>query len=691
MALAAQGDTWGIPGPTFLLWYVAPSSRWRSSAGSTAASCSPARATPHVHDARAAADRVPQRRRQARRLRLARRPARGRRDRQRAGQDPRSERPDARRRHPARHRRLQRRRPAHPRPRGPDRPWVRSALDQLRAGLETNGLAVSPSRRRTARSWAFAGLVPARPRRRPAASPASPTTSRSASSSSPCSRRHPDDPAGRAAPPGHRRGPPRHGRPAPQHDYLSPGSRRPTRPTARPARRWAWRCTAAPRSTRWTRPSPRRRRCSGSPRPVARAAGPAPAAPAAAAPRAAAVRRSCGGGGGGGAAAEAGAAGDDPAEAATTAWGSAGGPRSPGTSPSLPGLRFAEVVAESVHAHARAARAASPTCATAASPSSRTASSCRSAARSRSSRPASPTWPRSPERLGAPLVSEHIAFVRAGGVEAGHLLPVPRSREAVDAVVANVRRTQAELDVPIALEPIAALFDWPDDELDEGAFLTEILDRTGALLLLDVANVYANARNRGTDPAALLDRLPLERIAYCHVAGGAEHDGRLPRHAHRRGAPGGPRPRRRALRPAPPAGADAGTRRRLPAGRRPDRRTGRDRRRVRLPGDHVSLARRPAGRPGGGADRRAPPYPPASTPGWSRSRGSPCCASAPVRSRGSGPTWPRPSATRWQRRMGRLGRDPPDRRLPARRLGPRPRPRPARRTTPGRRRRTRRP
>ncbi|GID95051.1 hypothetical protein Adi01nite_44630 [Amorphoplanes digitatis] len=129
------------------------------------------------------------------------------------------------------------------------------------------------------------------------------------------------------------------------------------------------------------------------------------------------------------------------------------------------------------------------------------------------------------ERLAAPLVSEHIAFVRAGGVEAGHLLPVPRSREAVDAVVANVRRTQAELSVPIALEPIAALFDWPDDEMDEGAFLTEILERTDALLLLDVANVYANARNRGTEPADLFDRLPLERVAYVHVAGGAEHDG----------------------------------------------------------------------------------------------------------------------------------------------------------------------
>ncbi|GGM13113.1 DUF692 domain-containing protein [Dactylosporangium sucinum] len=128
--------------------------------------------------------------------------------------------------------------------------------------------------------------------------------------------------------------------------------------------------------------------------------------------------------------------------------------------------------------------------------------------------------------LGAPLVSEHIAFVRAGGLEAGHLLPVPRTHEAIDAIVANVRRTQSALGgVPLALEPIAALFDWPDAELTEAEFLTEILDRTGCGLLLDIANVYANARNRHEDPLVLLDALPLERIAYVHVAGGVEHDG----------------------------------------------------------------------------------------------------------------------------------------------------------------------
>jgi uncharacterized protein len=130
------------------------------------------------------------------------------------------------------------------------------------------------------------------------------------------------------------------------------------------------------------------------------------------------------------------------------------------------------------------------------------------------------------EAVGAPLVSEHVSFVRAGGRDAGHLLPLPRTREALDVLAANIRRTQAELAVPLALEPIAALFDWPDDELDEPDFLTELLDRTGTLLLLDVANVYANARNRGQDARAVIDRMPLDRVAYLHMAGGAERDGR---------------------------------------------------------------------------------------------------------------------------------------------------------------------
>lgn len=136
------------------------------------------------------------------------------------------------------------------------------------------------------------------------------------------------------------------------------------------------------------------------------------------------------------------------------------------------------------------------------------------------------------EALGSPLVTEHIAFVRAGGaltasprLEAGHLLPVPRTRDALDVLCENVRIAQDALPVPLALENIAALFSWPGEELTEGQFLSELVERTGVRLLIDVANLHTNHVNRGEDPAAALAALPLETIAYVHVAGGFERDG----------------------------------------------------------------------------------------------------------------------------------------------------------------------
>ncbi|WP_149829796.1 DUF692 domain-containing protein [Streptomyces tailanensis] len=136
------------------------------------------------------------------------------------------------------------------------------------------------------------------------------------------------------------------------------------------------------------------------------------------------------------------------------------------------------------------------------------------------------------EALGAPLVTEHIAFVRAGGaltaspqLEAGHLLPVPRTRDALDVLCENVRIAQDALPVPLALENIAALINWPGEEMTEGQFLYDLVDRTGVRLLIDVANLHTNHVNRGEDPAKALDELPVEAIAYVHVAGGFERDG----------------------------------------------------------------------------------------------------------------------------------------------------------------------
>ncbi len=76
-----------------------------------------------------------------------------------------------------------------------------------------------------------------------------------------------------------------------------------------------------------------------------------------------------------------------------------------------------------------------------------------------------------------------------------------------------------------AVENIAWSFRWPDDAIDEGDFHHEVAEATGCGLLLDVGNLYANARNAGRDPFELLERYPLDRVAMVHVAGGVFEEG----------------------------------------------------------------------------------------------------------------------------------------------------------------------
>ena len=123
-------------------------------------------------------------------------------------------------------------------------------------------------------------------------------------------------------------------------------------------------------------------------------------------------------------------------------------------------------------------------------------------------------------RFRAPLVSEHVAFTRSSDLEIGHLMPLPRTHVALSVLCDNIRRTQDALHVPLALENIAALFEWPDPEMGAADFLAAALERTGAALLLDAANLYADVVNFGLDAESFLDSLPLARTVYAHVAGG---------------------------------------------------------------------------------------------------------------------------------------------------------------------------
>lgn len=121
------------------------------------------------------------------------------------------------------------------------------------------------------------------------------------------------------------------------------------------------------------------------------------------------------------------------------------------------------------------------------------------------------------DRHGAQGYSEHLSYCADDG-QLYDLLPIPFTQEAVRHVAARIQRVQDVLQRRIAIENVS-YYCAPGAELSELAFLTAVLEEADCELLLDVNNVYVNSCNHGYDAREFLRGLPLERIAYLHIAG----------------------------------------------------------------------------------------------------------------------------------------------------------------------------
>ena len=117
------------------------------------------------------------------------------------------------------------------------------------------------------------------------------------------------------------------------------------------------------------------------------------------------------------------------------------------------------------------------------------------------------------------LVSEHLAWSTWGGVYRPDLLPVPRTKEALLRVAANVARTQEALQRRIAIENPSHYLAFDVHEYGELEFLTEVAHRSGCALLIDINNVHVSANNLGYDAAQVIDSVPAELVAEIHLAG----------------------------------------------------------------------------------------------------------------------------------------------------------------------------
>ncbi|SIR90381.1 DUF692 domain-containing protein [Williamsia sterculiae] len=143
--------------------------------------------------------------------------------------------------------------------------------------------------------------------------------------------------------------------------------------------------------------------------------------------------------------------------------------------------------------------------------------------------------------LDSPVVSEHIAFTRAGRrpnsphgglLHSGHLLAPPLTKRSARVVAANARVVADIVERPFVLENIASTMDFAESTWTEADYFDHLASISDVGFILDVSNVLAAASLHGTDPATVIARYPLERVAYLHIGGGVYGSDRLYRDTH---------------------------------------------------------------------------------------------------------------------------------------------------------------
>jgi uncharacterized protein (UPF0276 family) len=123
------------------------------------------------------------------------------------------------------------------------------------------------------------------------------------------------------------------------------------------------------------------------------------------------------------------------------------------------------------------------------------------------------------QRIDPLWVSDHLCWTRTSAHNSHDLLPLPLTEEALEVVCANIRCAQDALGRAMLFENPSSYLTFPEDEMAEWEFLSEMTRRTGCYLLLDLNNIYVSSCNHGFAAQEYLAGLPLDRVRQIHLAG----------------------------------------------------------------------------------------------------------------------------------------------------------------------------
>jgi uncharacterized protein (UPF0276 family) len=104
---------------------------------------------------------------------------------------------------------------------------------------------------------------------------------------------------------------------------------------------------------------------------------------------------------------------------------------------------------------------------------------------------------------------------------------IPAQVEALGHLSGRVQRIQDLLREPLVVENLSSYLRFTDSDRCETEFLSELTERTGCRLLLDLNNLYVNQINHGEDSQKAFAALPLDSVAEIHLGGYRDMEGWL--------------------------------------------------------------------------------------------------------------------------------------------------------------------
>lgn len=122
------------------------------------------------------------------------------------------------------------------------------------------------------------------------------------------------------------------------------------------------------------------------------------------------------------------------------------------------------------------------------------------------------------DRYKIEYYSEHLSFSSFEGKQSYELLPIPMTKKMIDIVSDKVKEVEDIIQRNLILEN-ATYYYVPYSEMREVDFINEVLEKSGAKMLLDVNNVFVNSVNHSFKARKFIDEIDKSKVTYMHMAG----------------------------------------------------------------------------------------------------------------------------------------------------------------------------